>query len=213
MNLAPLIDPPLRGIWKAIKSPGHHRFAYDFAASGKDGKLFSVSAVRLLIGKTAVENSYGWSQPVFSPVDGKVVSASDGWPDRLNVNLVWDLITVFAMSVLQAQKVREDLRVFAGNYIIIASEDYYVLLAHLRKDSVLTASDQLVAQGQQLANVGNSGNSAAPHLHLQVNDGPDFLHSEIKEFAFSRYDRWLGNTWETTMKSSPIKGEVMRFHD
>jgi hypothetical protein len=213
MELMPQIDPPLRGVWKAIKSLGHHRFAYDFAAIGEDEKHFSASAGKLLIGKTAVEKFYGWSQPVYSPVKGKVVFASDGWPDQLNVNFVRDLINVFAMSVLQSRKVREDLRVFAGNYVIIESEGSYIFLAHLRKGSLMIASDQTVSQGQQLARVGNSGNSMAPHLHLQVNDGANLLDSEIKEFAFTQYDRWMGKSWETTRKTPPVKGEVMRFYD
>lgn len=166
-----------------------------------------------MIGKTAVENSYGWSKPVYSPVDGKVVAASDGWPDRQNLNLARDLIKVFAMGVLQSQKAREDLRVFAGNYVIIAFEGYYVLLAHLRNGSLMIVSDQNVSQGQQVASVGNSGNSAAPHLHLQVNDGLNLLDSEIKEFGFTRYDRWTGKSWETTVRTAPIKGDLMRFYD
>jgi hypothetical protein len=212
MDLIPQINPPLRGVWKAIKSPGHHRFAYDFAAAGKDGKLFSVSAVKLMIGKTAVENSYGWSKPVYSPIDGKVVSASDGWPDRQNLSLARDVINVLAMGVFQSQKVSEDLRVFAGNYVMIAAEGYYILLAHLRNGSLQISSEQNVSQGQQLASVGNSGNSAAPHLHLQVNDGHNLLDSEIKEFVFTRYDRWTGQAWETTMNTAPRKGDLMRFY-
>lgn len=213
MDRVPQIAPPLRGTWKALKSPGHHPFAYDFAAASEDGKLFAVSTWRLMIGKAAVENAYGWSQPVYSPVHGTVVAASDGWPDRQTLHLAWDAANLFVMSVLQAQKVRDDLRLFAGNYIIIASEGCYVLLAHLRKGSLLIAAGQNVSQGQPLARVGNSGNSLAPHLHLQVNDGPDLLTSAIKPFAFTQYDCWTGKAWETTMRTPPRKGDLIRFDD
>jgi len=32
--------------------------------------------------------------------------------------------------------------------------------------------------GQQLGLVGNSGNSAEPHLHSQITDGPEILGSD-----------------------------------
>lgn len=213
MEQVPQIDFPLRGVWKAIRSPGHHRFAYDFAAAGEDGKLFSASTAKLLIGKASVENSYAWSKPVYSPVNGKIVEASDGCADQQNLNLARDLIKVFAIGVLQSRKAREDLRIFAGNYVVIASEGYYVLLAHLREGSLMVASDQSVSRDQQVACVGNSGNSAAPHLHLQVNDGPNLLDSKIKEFGFARYDRWTGKSWETTLGMAPVKGDLIRFYD
>ncbi|MEJ2596878.1 MAG: M23 family metallopeptidase [Anaerolineales bacterium] len=209
----PQLDFPLRGVWKAIRSPGHHRFAYDFAASGEDQKLFSVSTAKLLIGKASVDDSYGWSKPVYSPVDGKIVAASDGWPDQQGLNLVRNLIRVFAMSVLQAQKVREDLRTFAGNYVIIASDGYYVLLAHLREGSLMVTSGQSISRGEQVANVGNSGNSAAPHLHLQVNDDSNPLDSKIKEFRFTRYDCWMRESWETKLGTAPEKGTLIRYYD
>lgn len=213
MDQIPQIVPPLRGVWKAIRTPGHHRFAYDFAAAGEDRKLFSASIAKLMISKMPVRTSYGWAKPVYSPVDGEVFTASDGWPDRPNLNLPRDLIKIFVQGMFQASKVRQDLRIFAGNYVIIVSERYYVLLAHLRNGSLKIEPHQNVSRGQQIANVGNSGNSAAPHLHLQINDGSDLLASMIKKFRFTRCDRWTGNSWETIVGMSPRKGELMRFYD
>jgi len=207
------IKPPLRGTWKAIRSPGHHQFAYDFAAANENGKVFSISVPSLMIGKTAVENSFAWSKSVYSPVDGRVVASSDGWPDRKDMNLLRDVLHVFTMGILQAKKIREDLRIFAGNHVILVSEGFYILLAHLQNGSLMTASDQTVTRGQQIAKVGNSGNSTAPHLHLQVNDGRDPLDSKIKEFAFTQYNRWTGKSWKATSGTTPKKGELLRFYD
>lgn len=213
MDQIPQIDFPLRGLWKAIRSPGHHRFAYDFAAAGQNRKLFSAPLIKLLIGRVSVNESYSWSAPVYSPVDGEIIEASDGWLDQQNLNLARELVRVFVMGVFQSQKAREDLRVFAGNYVVIASEDFYVLLAHLRNGSVRVASGDRIVAGQQIASVGNSGNSAAPHLHLQVNDGRNLLDSKIKEFGFTRYDRWTGKSWETILGTAPVKGDLIRFYD
>lgn len=203
--------PPLRGIWKAIKSPGHHQFAYDFAAANTTGQLFAVSTWRLMLGKGTVENAYSWAQPVYAPLNGTVVTASDGWTDRRTLHLAWDALNLSVMSMLQAQKMRDDLRIFAGNHIIIASAGCYVLLAHLRNGSLRVAPDQPVACGQPIATVGNSGNSLAPHLHLQVNDGTDLLGSAIQPFAFTRYERWTGQAWQTNLGAPPHKGDLLRF--
>ena len=57
------------------------------------------------------------------------------------------------------------------------------------------------------------GNSVAPHLHLQVNDGRDPLDLEIREFVFTRHDHWTGQVWETSNRTAPRKGVLMRFHE
>jgi murein DD-endopeptidase MepM/ murein hydrolase activator NlpD len=50
----------------------------------------------------------------------------------------------------------------------------FVLMAHLQKGSVLVAKGEIVRAGQPLAKCGNSGNTSGPHLHLQVQNQPDF---------------------------------------
>ena len=43
-----------------------------------------------------------------------------------------------------------------------------VLLAHMRKESVLVEKGDSVQEGQLIAEVGNSGNTSAPHLHIDA---------------------------------------------
>jgi hypothetical protein len=62
--------------------------------------------------------------PVYSPIDGTIVFASDGWPERHSVNLPRSLIRVFAMGVFRGRKAMEDLRVFAGNFIVVVFDRY-----------------------------------------------------------------------------------------
>ncbi|MBU6339705.1 MAG: peptidoglycan DD-metalloendopeptidase family protein [Rickettsiales bacterium] len=56
-----------------------------------------------------------------------------------------------------------------GNYIIIKTiYGLYVVLAHLKKDSATVSVGSYVKVGQKLAEVGNSGYSQEPHIHMQV---------------------------------------------
>jgi murein DD-endopeptidase MepM/ murein hydrolase activator NlpD len=48
------------------------------------------------------------------------------------------------------------------------------MLAHLQRGSALVSEGDRVRVGQQIASVGDSGNSVGPHLHFQVQKGPNF---------------------------------------
>src|SRR5574341_1993949 len=101
-----VIEFPLRGEWKAINSPGHHRFAFDFAALEK-GHLHRKGPLQHLLGRLSVEDSYSWTRPVYAPFNGRVVAARDGWADRLRLSLVPDLFRVFvATQSLDADDLR-----------------------------------------------------------------------------------------------------------
>ncbi|MNW65229.1 putative peptidase [compost metagenome] len=55
-----------------------------------------------------------------------------------------------------------------GNYVYIKIDETgtYLLLNHLRKDSVLVNVGDHVNAGDRLGHVGNSGSTSEPHLHI-----------------------------------------------
>jgi Peptidase family M23 len=89
---------------------------------------------------------------VLAPCAGQVVVAVDGLPD---------------MQVPEVD--REHL---AGNHVLLrctnTGVDADVLLGHLRPGSVLVRAGTTVAVGDGLGAVGNSGNTAEPHLHVHA---------------------------------------------
>lgn len=89
-----------------------------------------------------------------------------------------------------------DLRPLAGNHVIIQCGSSFVVLAHLRRDSVRVQSHARVEQGAQIGEVGNSGNSLVPHLHLEARDGPNPLTARLVPLRLRRCERWTGGAWE-----------------
>jgi hypothetical protein len=62
----------------------------------------------------------------------------------------------------------------AGNYIVLhgEGENLDFVFMHLRTGSTLVRQGQAVYTGQQLAQVGSTGESTGPHLHFEIWKGP-----------------------------------------
>ena len=118
--------------------------------------------------------SYG--QPEIAAAAGKVVDARDGFPDQTPP----DNPTPPPFADLPGNHVT--LRVGPGRYL---------LYAHMKPGSVRVRVGEHVHRGQVLGQLGNSGNSATPHLHFQVNTRPSFA-SDGLPFVFKRF-RLLGH--------------------
>ncbi|HOV25227.1 MAG TPA: M23 family metallopeptidase [Pseudobacteroides sp.] len=98
-----------------------------------------------------------FSEPLYSPCEGEVWSVEDGNDD------------------LDPSK--NELYVPSNNIVIKYKENYYIALHHLKKESIKVALGDKVKQGQLLGEIGNSGNTTIPHLHIQVwkNEGTTYL--------------------------------------
>ncbi|MDP9493779.1 MAG: M23 family metallopeptidase [Actinomycetota bacterium] len=63
----------------------------------------------------------------------------------------------------------------AGNHLVIdISKGRYLMLAHLREGSINVDVGDRVTAGQVIAQVGNSGNTTEPHVHIQALNLPSF---------------------------------------
>lgn len=94
-------------------------------------------------------NSYViFGRPVIAPCAGEVVTAVDGLPDLL----------VPQMDSLH----------LAGNHVILRCVGGDILLGHFKQSSLLVRVGQRLAVGAAIAQVGNSGNTSEPHLHINA---------------------------------------------
>ena len=90
----------------------------------------------------------------------KVIIAKDGLAEntKLNETLPLDMEKIKKWGFLHA---------LGGNVIVIEHKNNeYSFIAHCVKGSIKVKEGQRVKQGQPLAQLGNTGNSTAPHLRL-----------------------------------------------
>jgi len=141
------------------------RFAIDWEQVDDAGRIF--------IGDPKSVQSYRiYGQPVFAVAAGDVVAARNDLEDQLPGALPKGL------PLDQAD----------GNFAIIKlREGVYALYAHMRRGTVRVSAGARVHQGEQIGNVGNSGNTQAPHLHFQLMDRADALAANGLPYVFASY--------------------------
>lgn len=151
------------------------RFACDFRLVDKDGEVLRPT------GTTDLVNSqfYGYGADVIAVADGLVVDTVDGVPE--NVPRVDGKIIP---PVPLTDKTN------AGNIVALKiGEGQYAFYAHLVPGSLRVKEGDRVRKGQPLGKVGNSGNSAGPHLHFQVSRGPELNGYDFLPYVYTSY--WL----------------------
>lgn len=117
----------------------------------------------------AAFSSFG--QPVLAVADGVVVRASDRQRDHRSRESWASLAYLFVVEGFFREVAGPPF--ILGNHLVVDHGDgSYSTYAHLRRGSLRVSAGDEVHTGQQLAEVGNSGNTTEPHLHLQVMDDP-----------------------------------------
>ena len=188
-----IVDFPLRGEWMVPNTPGKkipshetdqfgQRYAYDFLQVNWDKKnkpFYSNHGFIYLIFGVPLNKCFSWGQEIYSPCDGKVIKASDGYKERPIAHLISDLFVVFK-NALMFNPEKDNIQSVIGNYIILEiSENVYALFAHLQRDSIVVTIGETIKTGQVLGKVGHSGNSTAPHLHFQLMDSSDLSRRTV----------------------------------
>ena len=82
-----------------------------------------------------------------------------------------------------------DTTLLEGNHVLVNCGEFAVLLAHLKEGSVRVAVEDYVEVGQKIAEVGNSGQTFEPHLHIHVqrlaHNGESFVSGEPLHVTFN----------------------------
>ncbi|MGW0794830.1 M23 family metallopeptidase [Streptomyces sp. NPDC002692] len=149
----PLVFPLRCGNWYVAQGGGsglnHHtsfpeqRGALDVIQVGRGG-----ARVRGGGGRGGNERYLVYGKVLHAPCDGTVVSAAGHVDDQ------------------EPGTVRYQPPY--GNHVFIDTGAEIVKLAHLRRGTVTVSAGDLVRAGQVLGEVGNSGNSTEPHLHIHA---------------------------------------------
>jgi murein DD-endopeptidase MepM/ murein hydrolase activator NlpD len=151
-----VVDLPLAGDWAMLAGGRSTLVSHHYLNAAESD---AVDFLRLVDGRGhrgdpgRAASWHGYGLPVLAPADGTVVGVLDGRPDD----------PVGAIGQTPGQ----------GNHVVLEIGDRrYAVLAHLRQGSVRVREGERVWRGQQIAAIGDSGNSLAPHLHFQVQDRP-----------------------------------------
>lgn len=212
---------PLRGAWKVFPIPGHPQHAYDFVGLSDALRYMRANTLSNIFWGGSVEDWHGWGRPIFAPVDGEVIQAEDGWEDRREVGFVRDFFSFFLLRRTPSPNA-EDPRSVAGNFVTIKMADgRIVFMCHMKKGSVRVTPGMHVREGEKIGEVGNSGNSMSPHLHLNIFEdinprltGPLILHymggAHIAPFSFARVLRMREGTWTEVRGEEPRKREIIK---
>ncbi|KTG17560.1 MULTISPECIES: M23 family metallopeptidase [unclassified Guyparkeria] len=134
----------LQGGASAVTNPFHtlsgDKKAVDIVKLNRFGNRADGIAPRALGGYEI----YG--ETVHSPCRGRIDRVRDGRPDN--------------------PPGHPDTERSEGNYIVLKCAEADVFMAHLKRGSIKVAPGEVVTAGQPLAEIGNSGNSLEPHLHI-----------------------------------------------
>jgi murein DD-endopeptidase MepM/ murein hydrolase activator NlpD len=76
----------------------------------------------------------------------------------------------------------------AGNHVVVdIGYGLNALYAHMRPGTLKVKAGDVVKAGELLGNVGNTGNSTEPHLHMHIDDQPSFLAGQGVPYEFDHF--------------------------
>ncbi len=189
----PTLGEPLRGgRWWAHEGPGasqsHHwgslvavngaltipqRYALDLVGLDAQGHAMRPGV------KDIQHSSYadwvGYGADVLAVADGVVRKVRDGEPEHQPLSPQPEPTSLTADGLF-------------GNYVVLEIEPgVFASYAHLQRGSVKVKPGDHVHKGEVLARLGQSGNSAAPHLHFQLSNAASFEGSEGTPYVFEHF--------------------------
>ena len=184
----PVLAPPLRGSgWVAANGCCNNGIVHRGSFQGVNGSLydaqrFAIDWMRvnakgeLVQGDPADVHHYiDYGAKVYAVADGTVVDVLNDLPDQPPGKL--------------PDPTKITLRTVDGNHVTIdMGHGLYVFYAHLGKGTVRVHRGDRVKAGDVIGELGNSGNTSAPHLHLHVMDSPSALASDGLPYVIDRFD-------------------------
>ena len=162
---------PLKGVsWyvvnggsNAFMNPHRHVRAQEYAVDITILNSLSQRAIGLI--PTDLTRYSAFGTEVTAPCDGRVIAMENNLPDQRPLQM--------------------DSANLAGNHVTIACKDVVVMLAHLKRGSVVVALGGEIQTGGRIGEIGNSGNTTEPHLHIHAVRQPTQGTQKLEEVLFT----------------------------
>ncbi|MCF6342506.1 MAG: M23 family metallopeptidase [Bacteroidales bacterium] len=118
----------------------------------------------------------------------------------VNVQAVDSGVVVFLHDGEPDRNTDGDPELGFGNYVAIKHPDkHFSYYAHLKKNSIIVAVGEAVVPGQNIAEVGSSGNSTDPHVHFELWYDSLFLVDPFAGPCGNAYNYWIDSLpYDTT---------------
>ena len=122
----------------------------------------------------------GWGRSIIAPAAGTVVVARGDRPDQPVLG-----VSDPAYFVAEYPNGGDP-----GNHVVIDhGNGEFSAIDHLQHGSVRVSVGDRVSQGQALGLLGSSGDSSSPHVHHQLQDGPDWTKANALPHAYANGPR------------------------
>lgn len=148
-NAVNIVSPLKNGSFRVTfvgKSYGVHQ---------SEGEEYALDIVRITNMKDIIKGSGTYGTMVYSPCFGSIKEIHDGEPD--------ERIFVKRKGAI-------------ANKVIIGCDGFDILMAHFKSGTFKVSKGSIVEIGDEIGQVGNSGYSDGPHLHIH-----GFVLSKDKE--------------------------------
>lgn len=89
-----------------------------------------------------------FNENVYSPIEGEIIKVVNDIDENLPFSGNYPYNT--------------------GNTVVIKKDNYYFLLGHLKKGSIVVKEGDQINSNEMIASAGNSGMSERPHIHMQL---------------------------------------------
>jgi hypothetical protein len=156
-----------------------NEFANDFIYTDDRGQMFHGDP-------RSIGNWYSYGKPIYAPGRGKVAAAANDIPDNWFED---EKATKIGYPKLAPGQDPDDM----GNFVLIDHGDgEFSLMLHMKPGSVRVKAGDHVMAGQQIGQIGFTGDSLFPHLHYTLMAGPTVSKSWGLPAYFSNFHRLYG---------------------
>ncbi len=163
------------------------RYSYDFVPVSAKGEMFT--------GDAKDNKSYpGFGAALRAVAAGKVVAAVSDKPDNRQFD--------------QSQLATNPMVLF-GNYLVLDhGNGEFSVYGHLQQGSLTVKVGDMVKPNQPLAKIGASGSANFPHLHYELQTGPDTRAEGLPSY-FTNFTRVLGSRSVAVKQGMVDSGDIL----